>query len=59
MDLQAASSSGAPEVGEIKRVGLTQVYSPIGGGKVDIVFVQGLNGHPEKTWTCEKGKIFW
>lgn len=25
---------------------------------VDIVFVHGLNGHPKRTWTHEKG-VFW
>lgn len=24
-----------------------------------MVFVHGLNGHPEHTWTSEKSKIFW
>ena len=57
--LQAASSSGNPEVLEIQDYGLSQVYAPIGGGKVDIVFVHGLNGNPRKTWTAEKSKIFW
>ncbi|KAG8529142.1 uncharacterized protein KY384_005777 [Bacidia gigantensis] len=55
----AASSGGNPEMEEIQDYGLTQVYSPIGGGKVDIVFVHGLNGHPKKTWTAEKSKLFW
>ena len=26
---------------------------------VDIVFVHGLNGHPEGTWTSEEKKVFW
>jgi hypothetical protein len=25
---------------------------------VDVVFVHGLNGHPQKTWTAHNGK-FW
>ena len=55
MSLQAASSGGL----DISRYGLTQVYAPVGGGKVDVVFVHGLNGDPQKTWTAEKSKIFW
>ena len=54
-DLSQAASN-APEVG---RYGLTQVYAPVGGGLVDVVFVHGLNGHPHNTWTSEKSKIFW
>ena len=26
---------------------------------VDIVFVHGLNGHPENTWKSDKSKTFW
>lgn len=44
---------------EIGRFGLSQVYAPTGGGKVDVVFVHGLNGDPQKTWTSEKSKTFW
>ena len=43
----------------ISRYGLTQIYSPIGGGKVDVVFVHGLNGDPAKSWTAEHSKVFW
>ena len=53
--LQAASSGGI----EINRYGLTQVYAPEGGGKVDVVFVHGLNGDPERTWTSERSHVFW
>ena len=52
---QAASSGGV----EINRYSLTQIHAPEGGGKVDVVFVHGLNGDPEKTWTAEKSRIFW
>lgn len=55
--LQASASAG-PDI-PISRYGLTQVYAPIGGGKVDVVFVHGLNGSPDHTWTSEKSKIFW
>lgn len=26
---------------------------------VDIIFVHGLNGHPHRTWTSDKGEVFW
>jgi hypothetical protein len=26
---------------------------------ISIIAVHGLNGHPVKTWTTEKSKIFW
>lgn len=50
------AASAAPQV---SRYGLTQVYAPIGGGLVDVVFVHGLNGKPDHTWTSERSKIFW
>ena len=43
----------------VSRYGLSQIYSPQGGGSVDVVFVHGLNGDPHNTWTAEKSKIFW
>lgn len=45
----------------INRIGLTQIYTPRGDERkfVDVVFVHGLNGHPEATWTSEKSKVFW
>lgn len=54
--LQAASAS--PEL-NIGRFGLTQVYTPPEKANVDVVFVHGLNGSPDHTWTSEKGKTFW
>jgi len=44
---------------EIGRFGLSQVFAPIGGGNVDVVFVHGLSGDPQRTWTSEKSKTFW
>ncbi|MCJ1462048.1 hypothetical protein MMC07_000648 [Pseudocyphellaria aurata] len=51
---------GAADV-EINPFNLTEVFAPEhrGSAKVDIVFVHGLNGHPEHTWTSEKSKVFW
>ncbi|KAL8650824.1 MAG: hypothetical protein Q9226_004982 [Calogaya cf. arnoldii] len=43
----------------IKRFGLTEVFSPVGGSEVDVVLVHGINGHPFKTWTSEKHRTFW
>ena len=53
--LQAASSGGI----DVSRYGLTQLYAPTGGGKVDVVFVHGLNGNPKETWSAEKSRVFW
>ena len=52
------ASSAASEL-SITRFGLTQVYAPPGGASVDVVFVHGLNGSPDKTWMSEKRKVFW
>ena len=58
-EMSQAASSGGIENSEVVDYGLSQVYAPTGGGKIDIVFVHGLNGHPKKTWTAEKSGIFW
>ncbi|KAJ5167955.1 uncharacterized protein N7482_003549 [Penicillium canariense] len=43
----------------VKPFGLTQVYAPRGEiPTVDIVFVHGLNGHPQNSWTSKSG-CFW
>ncbi|KAL9103258.1 MAG: hypothetical protein Q9163_001680 [Psora crenata] len=49
----------SPDLPKINLYGMTQVYAPIDGASVDVVFVHGLNGHPAKTWTAEKSGIFW
>lgn len=45
----------------VKPFGLTQVYAPPRGEipTVDIVFVHGLNGHPENSWTSKTSGCFW
>ncbi|KAK0511439.1 hypothetical protein JMJ35_006012 [Cladonia borealis] len=42
----------------VSRHGLTELYSPPQGTKViaHIVFVHGLFGHPEKTWSSKKSR---
>ncbi|TVY15310.1 Protein SERAC1 [Lachnellula arida] len=42
----------------IKRFGLTQVYKPPQGTEATaiLVFVHGLFGHPQRTWTGQEGK---
>lgn len=45
--------------GSVNPIGLTEVFQPDGGSKVDIVFVHGINGHPFGTWTSEKDRTFW
>lgn len=42
----------------IIRFGLTEVASSK-LASVDVVFVHGLNGDPQKTWTAETSKTFW
>ena len=44
----------------IKQYGLTEVHRPVTGtALVDVVFVHGLDGHPQSTWTSEKDGVFW
>ncbi|KAL9013912.1 MAG: hypothetical protein Q9173_001421 [Seirophora scorigena] len=50
----------------VRRIGLTRLYPPddkelLTTHDVDIVFVHGLFGHPEKTWSLKKEieSLFW
>ena len=43
----------------VQRFGLTVVSDPGKGALVDLVFVHGLNGNPQKTWTAENSQLFW
>lgn len=44
----------------VKQYGLTEVHRPkTGAALVDVVFVHGLEGHAESTWTSEKNGVFW
>ncbi|KAI9738429.1 MAG: hypothetical protein M1834_008932 [Cirrosporium novae-zelandiae] len=50
-------SRSSPASGlNIKQFGLSEVYRPE-HPLVDVVFVHGLNGHPEKTWSTKD--TFW
>jgi len=46
----------------INRYGLTEINGSYIDANVDIVFVHGVDGHPERTWTSGwngKSKVFW
>ncbi|CAG7985244.1 unnamed protein product [Penicillium salamii] len=43
----------------IKQFGLTQIYTPRDDPTIDIVFVHGLNGHPQNSWTSKVTGCFW
>ena len=45
----------------MNRFGLTELYvpDPPTSAQVDVVFVHGLNGDPEKTWTSKVNGCFW
>ncbi len=40
-------------------VGLTTVYEPDGDAAVDLIFVHGLNGGSQSTWSKGPGPSFW
>lgn len=42
----------------VNRFGLTEIHTSR-PADVDIVFVHGLQGNPQNTWTSENSKIFW
>ncbi|KAF7552591.1 hypothetical protein G7Z17_g4200 [Cylindrodendrum hubeiense] len=48
----AASSTATAIRPSISRYGLTQIATGGDAPEVDFVFVHGLQGHPEKTWTA-------
>ena len=54
-----AATSGGVESPDVNPLGLSQVYKPADGGKVDIVLVHGLGGNPKKTWTAERSGTYW
>ena len=60
---QPAPSSplAAAPIPTISRYGLTEVSapSPPSSALVDVVLVHGLSGHPQKTWTSKKTRVFW
>ncbi|CCT76220.1 uncharacterized protein FFB20_13588 [Fusarium fujikuroi] len=51
-----------PASGPISDVGLTLIWEPDNGNtEVDVVFVHGFTGHPQKTWTFQGSKTttYW
>ena len=56
----ANSFQGTPQP-PIKRFGLTELYipSPASSALVDLVFVHGLNGEPDRTWTSKTNNCLW
>ena len=43
----------------IKRLGLTEVYATITDTQVDVVFVHGLHGNPQDTWSSTSSPAIW
>ena len=43
----------------IKRLGLTEVYATTTDTQVDVVFVHGLHGNPQDTWSSTSSPAIW
>ncbi|MCJ1311437.1 hypothetical protein MMC25_005108 [Agyrium rufum] len=60
---QVEVTGSTPGIPDIERFGLTPVHvpDPPESALVDVVFVHGLNGKPQHTWTAEASnkQVFW
>ncbi|OHE95862.1 hypothetical protein CORC01_08859 [Colletotrichum orchidophilum] len=56
----ASSEAFASNTNSDDPIGISQLYDPANGkAVVDIVFIHGLKGHREKTWTAENASEPW